>query len=118
MDGVGMDEMRNAYKILVGNLKGRDHWEDQGVDGNIILEWILIEQGTVHQLWFSLRAENFLTGWVTISFSRRTLLHGVGRLDASSLFQSGIVYVSRVGGRATDGNFLWFIPDWVRMVIG
>jgi hypothetical protein len=34
-----MGEMRNAYKILVGNLKGRDHVEDLG--GWIILEWIL-----------------------------------------------------------------------------
>jgi hypothetical protein len=30
-----MGEMRNAYKILVGKLKGRDHSED------LILEWIL-----------------------------------------------------------------------------
>jgi hypothetical protein len=32
---------RNAYNILVENLKGRDHMEDLGVDGKIILEWIL-----------------------------------------------------------------------------
>jgi hypothetical protein len=35
-----MVEMRNGYKILVGKLKGRDHSEDLGVDGRIILEWI------------------------------------------------------------------------------
>jgi hypothetical protein len=34
-------EMRNACKILFGNLKGRDNAEDIGVDGKIILEWIL-----------------------------------------------------------------------------
>jgi hypothetical protein len=28
-----MGEMRNAYKVLVKNLKGRDHTEDLGVDG-------------------------------------------------------------------------------------
>jgi hypothetical protein len=28
-----MGEMRNEYKILVGNLKGRDHAEDLDVDG-------------------------------------------------------------------------------------
>jgi hypothetical protein len=33
--------MRNVYIILVENLKGRDHLEDLGVDGRIILEWIL-----------------------------------------------------------------------------
>jgi hypothetical protein len=33
--------MRNAYRILVGNVNGRDHSEDLGVDGKIMLEWIL-----------------------------------------------------------------------------
>jgi hypothetical protein len=33
--------VKNAYSILVENLKERDHSEDLGVDGNIILEWIL-----------------------------------------------------------------------------
>jgi hypothetical protein len=32
-----MGEMRNAYKILVGKPEGRDHSEDLGVDGMIIL---------------------------------------------------------------------------------
>jgi hypothetical protein len=36
-----MGGVRNAYKILFGNLKGRDHSEDLHVDGKIILEWIL-----------------------------------------------------------------------------
>jgi hypothetical protein len=35
-----MGQMINAYKIIAQNLKGRDHSEDQGVDGRIILEWI------------------------------------------------------------------------------
>jgi hypothetical protein len=30
--------MRNAYKTSVGNLKGRYHSDDLGVDGTIILE--------------------------------------------------------------------------------
>jgi hypothetical protein len=34
-----MEEMRNIYKILVGNMKGRN-LEDVGVDGRIILEQI------------------------------------------------------------------------------
>jgi hypothetical protein len=34
----------NAYEILVGkNLKGRDYFGDQGVDGKIILTWIFKE---------------------------------------------------------------------------
>jgi hypothetical protein len=32
--------MRNPYKILVGNLKGRDHTEDVGIDEKTILEWV------------------------------------------------------------------------------
>jgi len=36
-----MGEMRNAYKTLVGNLKGGDDSKNLGVDGKIILEWIL-----------------------------------------------------------------------------
>jgi hypothetical protein len=31
--------MKNTYKILK-NLMGRDHPEDPGVDGSIILVWI------------------------------------------------------------------------------
>jgi len=36
-----MGEMRNAYRILVGNLMGRDHLEDLGIYGRIIIKWIL-----------------------------------------------------------------------------
>jgi hypothetical protein len=32
---------KNAYKISSESLKRTDHSEDQGVDGRIILEWIL-----------------------------------------------------------------------------
>jgi hypothetical protein len=35
----------NAYKILVGNLKGRSHSVDRGVDGRILLECTLGKQG-------------------------------------------------------------------------
>jgi hypothetical protein len=36
-----MGEMRKAYKILVENLKGRDHSEDLSID----IRWILEKQG-------------------------------------------------------------------------
>jgi hypothetical protein len=36
-----MGKKRNAYRILVGSRKIRDHWEDQDVGGQIILKWIL-----------------------------------------------------------------------------
>jgi hypothetical protein len=41
--------MRSECKILVGNLKGRDHSEDVGIDGRIILELILGKQ--VGKVW-------------------------------------------------------------------
>jgi len=34
-------EIRNTYSIVVGNAKLRDHSEDLGLDGRIILEWVL-----------------------------------------------------------------------------
>jgi hypothetical protein len=36
-----MGEKRNAYKIIVGNPEGKDHWEDQDVGEWTILKWIL-----------------------------------------------------------------------------
>jgi hypothetical protein len=35
-----MEELRNIYKILVGNLEARDHSENPDLDVRIILEWI------------------------------------------------------------------------------
>jgi hypothetical protein len=36
-----IEGMRNVYRILFENLKGRDYPEDIGIGGRIILEWIL-----------------------------------------------------------------------------
>jgi hypothetical protein len=37
-----MVDRRGAYRILMGNLKERNHLGDQGVDGRIILRWIFV----------------------------------------------------------------------------
>jgi hypothetical protein len=34
-------EKMNAYKMLVGKPKGKNHWEDQDVGGWTISKWIL-----------------------------------------------------------------------------
>jgi hypothetical protein len=34
-----MGERRGVYTVLVGNLRERDHFEDLGEDGRIILRW-------------------------------------------------------------------------------
>jgi hypothetical protein len=36
-----MVHMRNAYELMVGSLKGRDHSKNLGIDATIILERIL-----------------------------------------------------------------------------
>jgi hypothetical protein len=33
--------MRNSYKIFLGKPKGKEHFQDLGVGGRIILQWIL-----------------------------------------------------------------------------
>ena len=35
-----MEKRRGAYRVLEGKVKDRDHLEDQGLDGSIILRWI------------------------------------------------------------------------------
>jgi hypothetical protein len=39
-DVAGMGERRGAYRVLVGRHEGRNHLEDLGVDGMIILKRI------------------------------------------------------------------------------
>jgi hypothetical protein len=34
-------DRRDAYRALVGKPEGRNHLEDPGLDGRIILKWIL-----------------------------------------------------------------------------
>jgi hypothetical protein len=39
--------MKNAYRILVRNLKGRGHFRDLGVGWRIILKWIRTKNGMI-----------------------------------------------------------------------
>ena len=36
-----MGDRSGAYRVLVGDLRDRDHLEDLGIGGRIILKWIL-----------------------------------------------------------------------------
>jgi hypothetical protein len=49
------ERLRNAYRVLVGKIEGRNNSEDLGVDGWIILEWILGKYG-----------ENVWTGFICL----------------------------------------------------
>ena len=40
-----LGEKRRLYKVLVGNLRERDHLEDPGIDGRIILRLIFRKRG-------------------------------------------------------------------------
>jgi hypothetical protein len=33
--------MRGAYWVLVGKPEGRNHFENRGLDGRVILKWLL-----------------------------------------------------------------------------
>jgi hypothetical protein len=37
-----MGEERKVYRVLMGKQKEREHLEDQGVDGRVRSEWILV----------------------------------------------------------------------------
>jgi hypothetical protein len=37
-----LEDMRNLYRILVGELEGGGHFKDLGLGGRIILEWFLV----------------------------------------------------------------------------
>jgi hypothetical protein len=93
-----MEEMRNTYKILVGKPEGKrplggprrrwysnikmDHREREweGVDWIHLAEdrnqWQTLASMVIN-FRLLLKAGNFLTSRVNISFSRMTLLHGV-----------------------------------------
>jgi hypothetical protein len=84
----------------LGGPKGADHWEDLGVGGRITLRWTLGRQGSMGRTGFGwLRIESSggycehcnehsvsikntgycLTCYVTISFSKNILHHGVSK---------------------------------------
>jgi hypothetical protein len=45
-----MGERSGAYRALVGKPGRRDHFEDPGIDGRIILKWIFERLDEGHRL--------------------------------------------------------------------
>jgi len=45
-----MGERRSTYRIFVGNIKEKDHFEAPGVDGRIILRWAFRKWNGGHRL--------------------------------------------------------------------
>jgi hypothetical protein len=82
--------MRNAYKVWLKSLKGRDHLEDLGVDGKVVLKLIIMDIGLEDLHWIHLAQDkdkrialvntvislrvSYSAGSSLISFSRGTLL--------------------------------------------
>ena len=109
-DGQGMWRVWGRIEVCTGcwwgSLRERGHWGDQDVDGRIILRWIFRKlEGVVGTGWSWLRigkgGGHLWVRWGTfgfhkcgefldklqslrVSFSRRTLLHGVSKLSLHS----------------------------------
>jgi hypothetical protein len=52
-----MGKRKGVYRVWWGNLRERDHLEDQDIDGRIILRWIFskMDEGALTGLiWFSI----------------------------------------------------------------
>ena len=95
--GGGREKVHTEF--WCGSLKERYHLEDQGIDGRIILKWSFrkwdgvmdwIDLAQDRDRWQALvsmvmslqvpqNVGNFLTSREPVSFSRRTLLHGVSK---------------------------------------
>jgi len=101
-----MGERRDVYMVLMGKPEGkrplgrpRCRWEDNTKVGHQELgcggmDWMELAQdrdswqavvNAVVNLWVPKNAGNFLTSWKPVSFSRRTLLHGVGELVTADM---------------------------------
>ena len=127
-DGRGMWHVWRKGEVCTrfwwGNLRERDHWGDQDIDGRLILRWLLMKwEGVVGTGWSWLRigtgggrlwGREWTLGfhkmrgisWLAakpVSFSRRTLLHGVSKYSECCISLNSLFGYFRVLFR----NVIW-----------
>ena len=61
-----MSESRGVYRVLWGNPRERDHLENPGVVGRIILRWIFRKRDGGGTVWIDL-AEDRDTWWALVN---------------------------------------------------
>jgi len=69
-----MGEGRGVYRVLVGNLRERDHWGDLGVDG-----WIILGRNSKRWDVGICTGWGTLTSWNTLGLSRSLMLYPLPR---------------------------------------
>jgi len=119
-----MGERRGVYRVLVGKPEGRRplgrprrRWEDNiRIDLREVVcgcvDWMELAQvacacecGDEHS--GSINARNFFTSCRPVSFSRRTLLHGVSNIFILILYMFRATLCSSSGGQLYEYNF-WY----------
>jgi hypothetical protein len=105
--------MKTAWNVLLGKPEEKDYLEDADTDGDNIkkdpiqiwcehVDWIHLAHDRI-QRWVLVNSVmnilyhkrwNFLTSWATISFSRRTLLHGVTCFNSCNPLLDSVIWLT------------------------
>ena len=102
-----LGDRRRSYRIVVGFLRERDHLEEPGVVGRIIVKGVFTS-------WMGAWTGNFLTSSGPVSYSGRTLFYGMSDIVHR---RAGITNWPKQQGECTQNT-----PDvaraiWFRLLI-